>query len=925
MNLRRNRITPVELDSKHWLWSHPSYLQWIHESAGILWFSGKPGSGKSTIARSIQNHLSVDTKQKSASGEPTKTTQVVCSWFYSGRDGLVSHRLMLRSILVQILTQDASLFAPVRSVYRETKNESGDVEWTADCLQEALLLMAKASRGTRDILWVVDGVDESLETSDDEAEMSRDVTLSLLERLTISFKVLVLSRYHHGIARRLRRSLQIVMQQENLPDVRRAVDEGLVSLFKVIKSDESTDEIGSLHESGTSNDKVSQQRPPPSKSHPRGRGPGAGRLGAYQRRVQAARQDMLNQFREHLLEHASGVILWVVTVISALKNRVAVHPSYTAKQLWAELKGLPSDVDKLYAGIVSNLASAPHEAVDFARRALIWVNVATAKRPFQLQELFEALRIPEIDGDVDEDEDPFTHMGGVDSPASFYRYIHRFCGPFIEIVKPQGISVDGNEETGSQIKWRDQIQLIHQTVKVFLETSEAAGPFRLSFEKAERHVEEESLRYLRLALPETPNLYVPLPVQTSSPWRDNVEIILTYLEEKALLSFILGAFPSFTKHVSRTYRFIFENTTNPPIVPSALPDASDSDFKINFHLPRSSKKQDAVVEHYFKLACEAGWNTAIENLFHLASLRFETERWQWYREEVAILHGTLVIAIHHRLLPQVRKLAWYIQQRGIDLLYLPDDVRFGTGGQAYLVEEALNCGDMDIAATVIGYKDAAEKQLLLESLGPRMRTAQVTNAATAEALTEHDTEAIREAVETIIGFWKRPSTYDRASGEGASYTYVELNEPHFGPNVGPNLGYFGANLGANINAETHAYMAASREMFAAERSATKQHEKLSSKDRKEWLSHQDLCRDVAILHGARNATPVRLQPIDLEGHKVGDEVVSPPGAGYAELRAAQIEERPMRMQVQTTEEEFAEKMNRAAWKTANFAAWDKIQ
>ena len=37
--------------------------------------------------------------------------------------------------------------------------------------------------------------------------------------------------------------------------------------------------------------------------------------------------------------------------------------------------------------------------------------------------------------------------------------------------------------------------------------------------------------------------------------------------------------------------------------------------------------------------------------------------------------------------------------------------------------------------------------------------------------------------------------------------------------------------------------------------------------RKDWLSHQDLCRQVAILHGGRNANVVRLQPVD---PRVGD-------------------------------------------------------
>ena len=101
------------------------------------------------------------------------------------------------------------------------------------------------------------------------------------------------------------------------------------------------------------------------------------------------------------------------------------------------------------------------------------------------------------------------------------------------------------------------------------------------------------------------------------------------------------------------------------------------------------------------------------------------------------------------------------------------------------------------------------------------------------------------------------------------------------------------SFGANINAETEAYMASQRKMFAAEKKdkdkdkieAQKTEQEFADKmndaawrmggqterprkiGRKDWLSHQDLCRQVAILHGGRNANIVRLQPVD---PKVGD-------------------------------------------------------
>lgn len=160
-----------------------------------------------------------------------------------------------------------------------------------------------------------------------------------------------------------------------------------------------------------------------------------------------------------------------------------------------------------------------------------------------------------------------------------------------------------------------------------------------------------------------------------SSWRDNAGIILDNLEEKALKSFILGVFPDFKQHVPDTYRSIFENTTNPRIEVSATPSLQpEPDFQIYFRRPETSETQSAIIEHYFKLACEAGYSTAIENLFNLASLRFSDDRWKPYREENAILQGTLVFAIRFKLLPQVQKIAGYVQQRGIDLLDLPNEI-----------------------------------------------------------------------------------------------------------------------------------------------------------------------------------------------------------------------------------------------------------
>ena len=896
MNLRRSLITSVNLPGDHWLWSHKAYCRWIQESSGVLWINGKAGSGKSVIAKSIQRKY-LETHDQSDRGS---STPILCDWFYSARDGLTSHRLMLRGIVLQVLEKEPLLFGSIVHHYRGLTNGDKMVEWNCTTLETCIFEFAVAEKTPRTIFCIVDGMDESDVDASDDSELSRSSALSLLERLTIKFKIIVLSRYHPTIEKRLRQSFKIILEDENLPDVEKAIDQGLASLFQVINSD------GSMEQSGFS---------------PR---EAASPVSVYQHRVTISREKMSADFRQHFLENAGGVILWVITIMSALKNWIAVNPTYRPKQLWAELKRLPPDMDDLYESMVQSLSRASVGAVQLARRALMWVNVATASRPFQLQELREALQIPESLEDIDEDEYPFAELTRVDSAPSFYRYIQEICGPFLEVVRVKDPPTDNDHHSNSytNIKWRDQIQLIHQTAKAFLESSKAAGIFHTDFKNAHALVREESSRYLFFALPEKPCFYSPLPTSKRIPWPTLVQQVLTYLEDKALFNFILSTFPELTEAIPDHYRYIFEGTAQSEYAtPISSVFSTSSDGTRKWASRALEQLIPKIVESYFRTACEAGWNTAVENLLILTPLRFGASKWKCYWEEVPILHGTLMIAIRYRLLPQVQKIAWHIEQRGLDILDLPDEVRFNfdLSPLPVIVQEMLEAGDFDIAALVHGYRDAAEKARLLAAL--ETSRTRLSKQKALEASPEV-IKAAREAIETVIGFWKRPSTYDRSDDDFLKMVSEGIQQwsltKHisFGPNVGYDLGPNAHGLdaggfGANINAETDAYLQNEKRMFVAEKEAqerlqvagaggrAKQYNDLlriqkdstdgtsashsESQDysqvtisplpvrlrqsKKDWESFRDLCRDVAILHGARNKNTVRLAAVDAEGPK----------------------------------------------------------
>lgn len=71
MRLRKDQVAAAVEGTNTWLISHPSYRDWA-KAGGLLWIAGKPGSGKSVLAKSIVAQLEADTKslQETASSRP---------------------------------------------------------------------------------------------------------------------------------------------------------------------------------------------------------------------------------------------------------------------------------------------------------------------------------------------------------------------------------------------------------------------------------------------------------------------------------------------------------------------------------------------------------------------------------------------------------------------------------------------------------------------------------------------------------------------------------------------------------------------------------------------------------------------------------------------------------------------------------------
>ncbi|KAH7354297.1 hypothetical protein B0T11DRAFT_126351 [Plectosphaerella cucumerina] len=163
MDSRRGKIKQALDDTCRWLFSTPQYITWmdrreVSKDHGLLWIKGKPGSGKSTMMKEALRY---------AEDIFSQSQTIIAGFFFNARglNNLEKSPLGLyRSLLHQLLQQDALAMHHLASVHKQKVNANPNFQWSEEELQQLLLRVFATSESRAAVLFI-DAMDEC---NDDE-------------------------------------------------------------------------------------------------------------------------------------------------------------------------------------------------------------------------------------------------------------------------------------------------------------------------------------------------------------------------------------------------------------------------------------------------------------------------------------------------------------------------------------------------------------------------------------------------------------------------------------------------------------------------------------------------------------------------------------------------------------------------------------
>ncbi|KAI1120051.1 hypothetical protein F5Y10DRAFT_142167 [Nemania abortiva] len=471
IDVRKSQVTPAAEGTTSWIWSHPVYQSFSTHDSGILWIRGKPGSGKSVLARSIQKRI----RESSFNKTTGLTTPLVGDWFYHGRKGggFVRHESFVRSVIYHFLQQDSLIFRNfVQEYYRDMDPREKSL-WSYDLLVK---IFRKVCEASTPMVIVIDAVDEA-----EDAEVLHLIKSITNQTNRSRARFIVLSRPNIWIEQGIAGEPTIVVEHENKRDIKRIIDIGLISLHNAIHSLDFT-----------SKNEYSKRRHLSRNYYPR-----QPRLRSLATVAERENQ-IMRRIGELLMARAQGSMLWVRLVLDRLTHQGQGDHGSTLNDLLGLVNQVPEQLAEYYQQLAHDLtAHKDANSVSEIRMALMWICAAAEIEDVTLESLWEAFALFKVKFEAKTLEDVWHRQLILNSYDELWRKFSVICGPFIEIFNP-GLSAEESRiyhYGGSSV-----VQLMHHSMRDFLcDPNITDHGLHFSMDEARKMVRSQLEYYLRLS------------------------------------------------------------------------------------------------------------------------------------------------------------------------------------------------------------------------------------------------------------------------------------------------------------------------------------------------------------------------------------------------------------------------------------------
>ena len=306
---RYERITQAYRKTFQWIYQQSSladFSVWLRDTdASFYWITGKPGSGKSTLMKFIQDHDRTQVELKAGlAGRPS----IIASAYLwnSGTQKQMSYEGLVQNLLYQLLRADPALIRTVFSRWLEAGmilgnliERAGTMVWVWEDLNRAFRSVLAAASKTHKIIVFIDGLDEFAGKPVEiiafvDSLLSQGVKICASSRPWVAFED-AFERYPHFRVQDLTRG-----DIKHYATSQLEQNEG----FKAMK---------------------------------------------------AAYPDVCDELVKNVCEKSSGVFLWVVLVTASLLE--GLTDGETGVELRARLDNLPEDLENLFWKILRDLDS----------------------------------------------------------------------------------------------------------------------------------------------------------------------------------------------------------------------------------------------------------------------------------------------------------------------------------------------------------------------------------------------------------------------------------------------------------------------------------------------------------------------------------------------------------------------------------------